>query len=135
MKLKESKSVDLGFMLLEVYPQYVISTIKEGKTFDIPELKKLFSVFYEHYGDKPFVSIANRKYDYTINPTCFMKSHEKINLLGIGVVSKSTQSSEITAFERNFFNGPFEIFDDMETSIAWAKKLLKVEKQNKKADL
>ena len=130
MSLKEPKIVDLDFMQLEMYPRYVISTINEGVTIGIPELEKLFSIFREQYGYTSFVSIANRKFDYTIDPTCYMKTDANINILGIAVLAKSQQTAEIAAFERKFYNGSFKIFSEMQDCISWAELLLAKDAKN-----
>jgi len=130
MSLKEPEFLELQFMYLEIYPHYVISTLKEGHTFDLPQLKKLNSVFRKYYGIKPFVSIANREFDCTINPTIYLQSSEDINLRGIAVLAKSKKTAEIAAFERKFYTGAFKIFSEINDCINWAETLLKEEATN-----
>lgn len=126
------KKIDLDFTCIEIHEHYLVSQIKEGLVFDQRHLDKFYEIFETYYSGIPFVSIADRKYDYTINPNLLRDSRFP-NLLGIGVVCYSEASYQTALFEKTFFKGPFQPFYSMETCIAWAKEL--VEAYKKKADL
>lgn len=117
------KTISLPFATLELHENYVVSTIHEGISFDKDHLKQLFQVFNDYYSHRPFVSIANRINDYTINPNLFARqSHPSI--LGIGVVCYSESSKEIALFERKFYEGEYEVFMSMKTCLIWTEALL-----------
>ncbi len=118
------KVIELDFATFELYENYVISTIKEGVAFDLPHLEKLTDIFNQYFSEKPFVSIANRQYDYTINPTCLMHSDLFPTLIGIGVVCYTPSALETAKFEKNFYKGILETFASMEECIDWSKTLL-----------
>lgn len=136
-----SKIIILDFVKIELFDDYVISTINEGVSFDMEELDKILEVFRVFFEDRPFVSIANRQFDYTINPTCLMQPTE-LNLLGIAIFCTSESAAETAKFEKTFFNGPFEIFFDLEKCIEWKDAIINAYKKGatttvleKKADL
>lgn len=133
MKQETPRVIKLDFAVLELYKDYVISTIHEGVTFDLPHLDTISEIFIRNYPKKPFVSIANRINDYTINPTCLLHSTIVPNLIGIGVVCYSESAYDTASFEKKFYKGNLEIFDSYEDCIQWTKKL--ITSNNKKADL
>ncbi|WP_449405529.1 hypothetical protein [Marixanthomonas spongiae] len=132
MNLKPFKTIDLSYISLELYENYVISTIQEGVLFDLPYLNVVMEIYEKYYGTKQFVLIAQRIYDYTINPTCYIVAPKKLNLLGIAVVCKSNSAFETALFEKKFYNNPYEPFQTLKAAVEWAEKLLE---ENKKAGL
>ncbi len=124
--------LELDFATLYFYEMFVISSIHEGVTFDTPHLKELSEVCGQYYGNQPFVSIAHRINDYTINPTCLMQSKAISNLAGIGVVCHSPSTLETARFERKFYKGTYQIFSSLDECKIWAKQLVKIFKEEKK---
>ncbi len=127
------KIIDLGFIHLELYKNYVISTIQEGVAFDFPHLTEFFEVLEENYSGQPIVSIAKRIHDYTVNPTCYLIAHTNLNLLGIAVVCVSKSAYETALFEKKFYKNSYEPFHTLDEAIDWSNKL--IETYNKKAGL
>ncbi|GAB5399417.1 MAG: hypothetical protein Aureis2KO_10020 [Aureisphaera sp.] len=115
------KIIELDFATFELYDRFIVSTINEGVVFDLPHLEKLKEIFNTYYPEKPFISIANRKFDYTINPTCLLHSDLFPNLLGIGVVCYTKSALETATFEKKFYKGSLEIFSDMDECMKWAE--------------
>ena len=132
MKPSLVKKIALDFTMLEIHEDYLISQIKEGLVFEQHHLDKFYKVFDTYFAGKSFVSIADRKNDYTIDPNLLRNSRHE-NLLGIAVVCYSEASFKTALFEKSFFKGPFEPFYSLEESIVWSKEL--IEKNKKKADL
>jgi len=132
-KKKPFKIIDLDFIVLELYEYYVISTIQEGVVFDFPHLRAVYDVFEKYYNGKTFVSIAKRIYDYTVNPTCYMKPLQTANILGVAVVCKSESAYNTALFEKKFSKKHFEPFYTLEEAIDWSKELVK--NYNKNAGL
>jgi hypothetical protein len=115
--------LELEFTKVEIHEHFMISQIKEGIDFKQEHLDQFYKLFEIYYSDKPFVSIADRKYDYTIDPNLLRDSRFK-NLLGIGVVCYSEGSYQTALFEKNFFKGPFQPFYSLEDCIEWANTLI-----------
>ena len=107
-----------------MHKDYIVSTINEGVSFEMPHLVEITEVFIRNYPTQPFLSIANRINDYTINPTCLMHSSILPNLKGIGVVCYSQSALETARFEKKFYKGTLEVFDSFRYCIQWAKKLI-----------
>ncbi len=122
MNSNRPRIVELDFAKIELFDDHVISTIAEGVSFTQPHLNAITELFESHYGDRPFVSIANRENDYTIDPTCLMKQIP--NLIGIGVVTYNEASFQTAHFEKQFYPGLLEIFNDMDECMTWAQSLL-----------
>ena len=120
-------------MHLELYESYIISTIQEGVAFDAPHLAAFFEILEDNYKEKPLVSIAQRIQDYTVNPTCYMITEKKLNLLGIAVVCESKSAYETALFEKKFYKNLYEPFHTLEEAIDWSKELVK--NYNKNAGL
>ncbi len=119
----QPKTIDLEFAEIQLFDTYAISSIKEGVMFNAPHLEAFFEIFKLHYGNKPFVSIANRKNDYTVDPQLF-KTMRLPEIAAIGVVCHTDSSYQIALFEREFYPGVFMIFKEMDECIEWAEKLL-----------
>lgn len=128
MKLEKPKVITLDFAILELYPNYAVSTINEGVSFELPHLDEVTEIFIRNYPKKPFISIANRINDYTINPTCLLHSSIIPNLKGIGVVCYSHSALETALFEKSFYKGTLEVFDSFEDCILWAEEVLSLKK-------
>ena len=125
------KKLHLKFADIEVFEHFIISTIFEGVTFGKKELDDLFNVFSTYYTDRPFVSIANRKYDYTIDPNLLTINHP--DLLGIAVVCYTKTAKEIAQFEQKFYEGKYEIFSSVDEAKEWS--ITQLEDYLKKAGL
>lgn len=117
-------NIELDFTSVEIHENYMISQIKEGIDFKQKHLDQFYKLFETYYHDKPFISIADRKYDYTIDPNLFRDSSFR-NLLGIGVVCYTESSFKTAQFEKTFFKGKFEPFYSMEDCLQWAEELVK----------
>ncbi|MEL6810604.1 MAG: hypothetical protein AAFP76_04660 [Bacteroidota bacterium] len=116
--------IELDFITIELFESYAVTTIKDGVAFDFEHLETISEVFKTNYTDGPFVSIANRKFDYTVNPTCLMRSDYIPNLLGIAVICYSRSAFETALFEQKFYSKPFKVFHTLSEGIVWGQQLL-----------
>jgi hypothetical protein len=113
------KTIDLGFSAIEIHEHFAISTIAEGVTLTNEKLSKMFEVFSLYYKDRPFVSIANRKNDYTVDPN-LLSFREHPELIALAVVCHTKASKHTSIFEQQFFNGTYEIFERMDEAKVWS---------------
>ena len=118
-----SKTIILEFVTIQIQEHFVISTIEEGVTIDDAKLNKMFEIFTLYYKHRPFVSIANRAYDYTIDPN-LLSNYKHPELLGIAVVCHTDAAKKTALFEQKFYDGQFEIFDSIEEAKEWSLQLL-----------
>ena len=124
MKTSILKIIQLDFARIEIYENLIVSQIKEYTAFEEEHLEQMYTLFETYFSEKPFISIADRKFDYTINPNLLSRSKFK-NLLGIGVVCYSEASYNTALFEKEFYKGVYEVFYSMEDCQKWSKSLLK----------
>ena len=126
------KKIRLDFVEVEIFEHFVVSTIDEGVTFGKTQLDELFELFSTYYKDRPFVSIANRKNDYTIDPN-LLSTKKHPELIGIAVVYYTKAAKDIATFEKKFYPGNFEVFKSLSAAKQWSLELL--EDHLKKAGL
>lgn len=124
MLSKPLKTLELDFVFLEIHENYFISTIKEGVLFDTDKLLKLCKIFDEYFPDRPFGYISDRKFDYSVNPTCYLECKNHTQLKGIAVLCHNDKSYQTAQFERAFYKGPMESFYSREESIKWISSLM-----------
>ncbi|MCH9659833.1 MAG: hypothetical protein K0U54_02865 [Bacteroidetes bacterium] len=112
-------TIDLDFVQVEINESFAILTIREGTTFDLPKLGSLFDIFNEFYPDKEFGYISDRKFDYSVNPTCYLEISNHQRLRSIAVLCHSESSLQTATFEKAFYKHPFETFYTLEECKAW----------------
>ncbi len=115
-------TIDLDFVQIEIYDQYALLTIREGTVFDLPKLGSIFEIFEQYYGDKPFGYISNRKFDYSVNPTCYLEVSNHPKLKSIAVLCHTEASYNTAQFEKAFYKRPFGVFYSLEECIEWTLK-------------
>ncbi|MDC8004109.1 hypothetical protein POV27_08595 [Aureisphaera galaxeae] len=115
-------TIDLDFVQVEIYDQYALLTIQEGIVFDLPKLGSLFEVFEQYYPDKPFGYISDRKFDFSVNPTCYLEVSNHPRLMSIAVLCHTESSYNTAQFEKAFYKRPFGVFYSMEECEAWTLK-------------
>jgi len=118
------KIIELDFTYLELHSDFVISSIKEGIVFEIEHRKKLFEIFEAHYGNKNFGYISDRKFDYSIDPTSYLKSQNHSNLVGYAVHCYTESNYATAMFEKKFYDRAFAAFYNLEDCKNWVKKLI-----------
>ena len=125
MKSPAKIGLDIGFAQFELYDDYLIGTIKEGIVFNTFHLIKFHEIFDEHYSNRPFGYISNRKYDYTIDPTCYFDvSNFSDRLVGIAVLCFSEASYNNAIFAKQFIQRPQKPFYNEEDCVQWIRGLL-----------
>ena len=118
------KIIELDFTYLELHLDFVISSIKEGVVFDNEHREQLFAIFDTYYKQKNFGYISDRKFDYTINPTSYLKSQTYKNLVGYAVHCYSDSNYATAMFEKRFYDRAFAAFYSLEECKNWVKKLI-----------
>ncbi|RDK85313.1 hypothetical protein C8D94_103136 [Marinirhabdus gelatinilytica] len=117
--MNSSKTIDLGFATFIIHEFYTVSTIAEGVTIDAQKLEQIFELFTQYYKDKPFVSIANRVHDYTLDPN-LLSQEKHPSIVALAVVCENEATKGIAAFEKQFYHGTYVIFDSLDEAKEWA---------------
>lgn len=114
--------VVLDFATIQLFDNYLISTIHEGVIFDKPQLEQFYEIFDEHYSNRPFGYISNRIHEYSIVPTCYLKSTESPWLAAMGVYCISERAYDMALFEQKFYTKrPFKPFRIMDDCMDWVQ--------------
>ena len=108
---------------MEVYEDYIISSVNEGIVFDSPELAQFHSVFETYFKGKKFGFISNRKNDYTVTPTAFINVSRNNGLTGVAILCHSKSSYENSLFVKKFYSKPYKSFYTIEECKEWLNTL------------
>jgi len=120
-----TKILKYPFCTIEVYKDYVISSINEGVHLTPDKNKVLEDIAKEYFKDTKFVYITHRKHSYSVDPSIYLQTSQIKNLAGFAVVAEVPLSKGNAEVERLFFNNkPFEIFAALEDAKSWVKTVL-----------
>lgn len=114
----------LPYAELELHEQYVISTIMEDQVLDKEQIEEMREIFYDHFGDRKWVYLSNRKNKYNVNPIIYIDLIQRQSLVGIAIVLHENEAALTANFEKQFASIPFEMFVDTSEALAWANGLL-----------
>lgn len=119
------KTVPLSFTSLKFYECFVVSTMHDGIVFDKDLCQIMIDACLDNFSDKPFVYIANRKNNYNVDPTIYLRLGDYPNFRGIAIVDKVKSSNNLPQFEKKFTNFPFEVFNELDEAFNWAEDIIK----------
>ncbi len=123
MKSSNPIEVNLDFTKLEIYEDYIVSTVHEGVVFDTPELEQIHSIFDTYFQGEKFGFISNRENDYTVIPTCFMNASKNNGLLGVAILCYSKSSYDNSLFVKKFYSKPYHAFYTLKECKQWFHSL------------
>jgi hypothetical protein len=112
------------FCVMHIYDHYIIVIIDEAITITPIHNQTLINVANTYYNNKKFVYITHRLHSYSVDPTVYLETSKIKNLAGFAVVSNDFKAKTNAEVEKLFLNKPFEIFDQLDEAISWAKSLL-----------
>ena len=117
------KSLKYPFCTIDVYDDFVVSRINVRFHLTPDKNKILEDIANQYFYKKPFVYITHRKYSYSVDPSIYLQTSKINNLIGMAVVAKVPLAKGNAQIEKLFINKPFEIFEDLDEAIDWAKSL------------
>ena len=126
---KSNKKLDLKFTSLEFFESIVVSTVKEDTIIEKEHIDDLREICTSHFGNKNFVYITHRKNNYNVNPVIYIDLIQVNTLKGIAVLSDNLGKLKTANFEKNFSPVPYELFDNKEEALIWAKGIVSTESQ------
>jgi hypothetical protein len=107
------------------YKKIIIVEAKEGVNLSYKTAFSLLIKVLAMLKNKPWVYISNRKNSYSVTPTDYKYLKHVSTIKGLAVVV-SSQTGQINAeIEKSFYNGPYEIFNDLNNAVSWASGILK----------
>ena len=128
--MKKSLSFDFG--IVEVYDYYLIVVIRAGEHLTPAHNTILVNLANEYFKDKPFVYLTHRKFSYSVDPAIYLETSKIENLAAFGVIAEVPVSKGNAEIEKLFLNKPFEIFNDLDEGIQWAKHIIENEPEGSK---
>ena len=107
-----------------VFDDFLIKQVKEGVNIDLEETEELKLILEEHFKNKKMAYISNRVTSYSVNPLVYKEVEKMSNLVAIAIIPKDETMRQSAEFERQFFNKPFEIFENLSDAIQWVQKII-----------
>ncbi|MDN3723599.1 hypothetical protein QRD02_04335 [Aequorivita sp. SDUM287046] len=108
------------FCELYLYDSYSLLRVFENQHLDLKKNDWIRESYKEHFGNKPFVVIADRRYPHTIDLDIYKNGKMK-NKIGLAIVSSLEEERERAIVEQKLFPYSFAFFDNMENARAWAE--------------
>lgn len=130
-QLKNTYTFDNGTIYF--YEDLVISEIKEGVHLPAEDLLTFFEFVMENF-KTPFGYISHRINSYSIDPKIYSMLPQHSLMKGIAVVSENKFSSLNAHVEKNFYNGRYELFTNIEAAINWLDTILPLEEDHQKSN-
>lgn len=120
----ERKQVDLEFVNLSFYDNYVLSVIQEDSIIEAEEIDSMLDECKAFFGNKPHIYISIRKNRYNVNPLIYYKLNEYDALKGIGIITNDITTFNTVNFESKFASIPLKAFFNLEEAQLWVKNIL-----------
>ena len=118
------KSIHYVFGDVDLYDDFMIVVMRTGVHITPEYNQVLLELVDKYFKDKPFVYLTHRKNRYTVDPAIYFETSKIKNLSGFGVIAEAPLSGANAAVEKLFLNKPFELFNDLEKAIDWAKTII-----------
>ena len=109
---------------LFVFDEFIINQIKEGVVIQPAHNTIINNTVHKHFRGKNMVYISNRVKSYSVNPLIYPQTEKIPNLVAIAMIPKTKLMRRSAEYEREFFDKPYEIFDNLSDAIKWAHQLL-----------
>ncbi|MFD2823462.1 hypothetical protein ACFS5M_07255 [Lacinutrix iliipiscaria] len=126
--------IDIGIGIATLHDYYMITVMHEGVTVSVDTSQVLIDFAKSHFKNKPFIYITHRKHSYAVDTAIYKETMKIKNLIGFAVVSTKGMAITNASIEKMFVNKPFEIFEELDEAILWAKKIYKLHQLKKKTN-
>ncbi|MCK0125569.1 hypothetical protein MWU76_14345 [Gelidibacter sp. F2691] len=107
-----------------IFDGFIINQVKEGAVIEPKHNVLLNNCIKKHFSGKNMVYISNRAKSYAVNPLIYPKAEKIPNLVAIALIPKTQLMRKNAEYEREFFDKPYEIFDNLSGALDWAHSLL-----------
>lgn len=108
------------FCELYLYDTYSILRVFENQHIDTEKNDWIRANYKAHFGNRPFVVIADRRYPHTIDLGIY-KNGKMRNKKGMAIVSTREAEKERALVEQKLFPHSFAFFEHLENARAWAQ--------------
>lgn len=108
------------FCELYLYDSYAILRVFENQHLDLKKNEWVRSKYKEHFGNKEFVVVADRRFHHTLDLDIYKNGKMKTKK-GLAIVSSMEEGRERALVEQKLFPHSFAFFNKLEDAISWAK--------------
>ncbi|MBE16224.1 MAG: hypothetical protein ABNH00_07605 [Dokdonia sp.] len=122
--LPTPESTVFDFGEVQIIGNIVIAIMKEGIVFN-PEYNEVLMAYCKsHFKEASYGYISYRKNSYAIDPTVYIQTANKTKVCAIAIVSLKTIDRLNASVEKQFFEHPFEVFDNLTLATQWMENVL-----------
>lgn len=107
-----------------IFDDFIINQVKESVVIETHHNDILNDVVQKHFSGKNMVYISNRVKSYSVNPLIYPEAEKIPNLIAIAIIPKTAVMRRNAEYEQEFFDKPYEIFDNLSDAIKWVQRLL-----------
>lgn len=107
-----------------IFDEFLINQIKEGVVIQPHHNDILNDCIQKHFSGKNLLYISNRVKSYAVNPLIYSETEKIPNLLGIALIPKTELMRKNAHYEKQFYDKPYEIFDNLSDAILWAHTII-----------
>lgn len=122
--LPPPKSTVFDFGEVQIIGNIVIAIMKEGIVFNTEYNDVLIEYCKSHFKEATYGYISYRKNSYAVDPTVYIQTANKANVRAIAIVSQKTIDRSNASVEKQFFEHPFEVFDNLTLATQWMHNTL-----------
>ena len=118
------EKVEFDFGIISIGDNILIGEMKEGSDVLEDAIHSIVKLAKNRFGDHPWAYISHRIHSYSHQPAAQVLMHKlDANLVAYAVVLGSPSHNILLDLERSLAEGEheFEVFEELETSIDWAK--------------
>ncbi|MBM1105416.1 STAS/SEC14 domain-containing protein [Aurantibacter crassamenti] len=118
-------NLEIGKFLF--YTNIIVGEFREGVHVTKENAIEPIYISQKIYGEyKPIVYISHRKNSYSMDPVEYKEVVDLFpNFKGFAIVSQNKYRRMIASLEKLFIKKPIEVFENMDSALIWAEKLLK----------
>ncbi len=119
--------VEFDFGIISIGDHILVGEMKEGSDILEDAIHKIVKLAKSRFGDEPWAYISHRIHSYSHQPAAQVLMHKlDANLVAYAAVLGSPNHNVFIDLERSLAEGQhaFEVFDDLETAIDWAKSIV-----------
>ncbi|WP_191858188.1 hypothetical protein [Hanstruepera ponticola] len=109
---------------LFVFDEFLICQIAEGVNVTPEHSEILNQVIKKHFQGKDLVYISNRVNSYSVDPLTYVETERIPSLVAIAMVPDDDIMKKNAEYERNFYDKPYEIFNNLSEAIEWSHRMI-----------
>ena len=113
-----------------IFDDFIIKQVREGYVINKEHNDQLKSYLKTNFKDRKVAYISNRIVSYSVDPLIYKEAEKIPNLVAIAVIPGNQKMRDNAEFEKQFYNKPYGIFDNLTDAIAWVSTIIK--KNNEK---